>query len=153
MSQMRHITYFGRVKEDASLHIIHRNDFDNDIKAWTGKDVIIKVSLKYRKRSLNQSAYYWAVVVQMIRERLIELWGEKGISREQIHEMLKLQCNKLEMYDENTGVVIVLAGDTKSLTTVEFMEYIEKCRQWAYLELDLEIPEPSEQTMLNFEEE
>ena len=146
------LAYFGRVN-NGQLHIIHRKEFDRELYILDGKDVEIIIRRKRKIRSLSQNAYYHAVVCGMIQQRLIELWGEKGITKEQVHELLKRECHKIEITDKNSGNIITLSGSTTEMTTVEFMEYIEKCRQWAFQNLDIDIPEPNEQVMMNFEDE
>lgn len=143
--------YFGKVNNSGQLHIIHRKQFDKELELLAGKEVEVLIRKKRRYRSLPQNNYYWGVIVPMVQEALINTWGEKNISKEQVHEILKRECNKKELINEETGEFLTYGKDTHDLSTTEFNEYIEKCRQWSSMWLNIDIPEPDEQTMLNFE--
>lgn len=41
---MAKLKYIGEVKEDGSLKIYGRKQFDNDIKAFTGHRIVIDIS-------------------------------------------------------------------------------------------------------------
>ena len=45
----------------------HR-EFDDFIRSLAGKTVRIKVSLYQKRRSLNQNAFYWGVVVESVTQ-------------------------------------------------------------------------------------
>lgn len=140
------LEYNGRVLEDGSLHIVHRQKFDSDLKRFVGKDVEITVCKKRRTRSIPINRYWWGVVVHLIRERFEELGNE--CSKEDVHEFLKLRYHYKEFVDEKTGEVIKLPLTTTRMTNVEFMELIEKVKEFAATVLDLYIPEPNEDLRL-----
>ena len=146
--------YFGTVNEAGKLHIIHRDQFDAELlKQFAGKPVEIQVHKKAKIRSLSQNAYYWGVVVALIQADLQEKYGEKTITKQQVHELMKRECNKKELFHEDDGIVIVIGLETKRLTTSEFMDFIESVREWASMMLDLDIPEPDSQAMMSFDED
>ena len=105
----------------------------------------LKITLEPRKktRSINQNSYYFGVVVPMVQDALIE-YGNRfdhtltqdfihsQIDPEGVHEVLKKYVGKLTKYVALPGgIVATIVGDTKSMTTTEFEDYIESVRAWA----------------------
>lgn len=98
-----------------------------------------------RKRSINQNAYYWAVVVPMVKDGLFHAGFDEVTTNEDAHEMLKQIHLTRRMISKTTGDVIDLAGSSKLLSIPEFNDYIEKICKWAVEYLGIVIPSPDEQ--------
>lgn len=81
-----------------------------------------------KKRSLQQNAYYWGVVVR-------ELTEYTGYDQQPLHEHLKYRYLREEKP--------IRVRDTKDLNTSEFAEYLDKCIQLC-AELGLYIMTPEE---------
>jgi hypothetical protein len=64
---------------------------------------------------------------------------ETGHEPDEVHEFLKLQFLK-----KNLDKLGDVAKSSTELNTLEFEEYAEKCRRWASVFLNLNIPEPNE---------
>ena len=141
------LTYQGIIK-DNGLHIYHRKVFDSDIQVWNGKDVVITIQRKRRRRSLEQNNYYWACVVPMVKDGLKDVGYKVGI--EETHDYLKSTFLKDELVNEETGEVLQTIGSTTKLTTVQFMEFIADVQRWAAEFLGLVIPDPNEQVKIEF---
>lgn len=130
------------------LHIYRRKEFIEDVlRIFPEKELTITVEKKKRSRSLNQNAYYFGVVVKLVREGLLDV-GYR-FTFEETHEYLKLMFLKEEKVNEQTGEILQTVGSSAGLTTSEFMDFIAEIQQWAAEYLSIEIPEPGEQ--LNFE--
>lgn len=110
--------------------------------AFAGKEIEVTIRRKRKHRSDPQNRYYWGVVVEMIRMGIKQLGDD--VDSESVHEFLKLRFLPVrEKIDENTGEVIYrLPASTASLSTVEFLEYVEKCCQFAAEYLGVNIPLP-----------
>lgn len=132
---------YSRIKEG------HLSD-QAEIMFWAAlathedKDIEILIQRKRQKRSLNQNAYYWSVVVPMCRD-LLESYGNE-LDDEETHSFLKEHIGKL------TASVVDAEGKRKAivkssaaLTTAEFEAYILKITAWAAGESVL-IPQPNE---------
>ncbi len=103
--------------------------------AMEGKTITMCVKLLDKKRSLNQNAYYWGVVIKLIADHS----GYRG--RKEILEVadeMRKKFLKVVLF----GEAFVLSST--ALNTVQFEEYQSKIRQWASIALDLYIPEPNE---------
>jgi hypothetical protein len=136
----------GTVGADGALRLHKRSEFDRLIKDFQGSDVTLTVTKRIKRRSDNQNAYYWGVVVADIRDRLIEL-GHK-CTLDMAHEMLKARFNFDEWVNEKTGEVISFPKSTADLSTEQFCEYIDKIIIFAREVLEISILLPNEQSEL-----
>jgi ATP-dependent phosphoenolpyruvate carboxykinase len=87
------------------------------------------------KRSLNENAYYWGVVVKILSDYT-------GDTPDDMHEVLKAKFLKTVV--NFGGEELVMSKHTWNLTTKEFEEYLEQIRIFAQTELDVKIPLPNE---------
>jgi hypothetical protein len=95
-----------------------------------GKRFIITLKEQKRKRSLNQNAYYWGVVIAAITQ----MFRDAGnyVDGEDVHEFLKLRVCKLSrLIVTPDGEVHKSLGSTTKLSTMEFEVYLERIRAWA----------------------
>jgi len=105
-------------------------------KTGTHLDIVIR---KHKtKRSLEQNAYYWSVVIPI----LADYFGHDN--PESMHEDLKLEFNPVE-----SKIVPgkMIGGSTTKLSTEEFYcgetSYIERICRWASMEHGVYIPPPT----------
>jgi len=111
---------------------------------FNGKDVTITIEKKKKKRSEMQNAYYWGVIIQLIKLAFKEQNGDIYTNLE-VHEMLKIQLHFKELVNKETGEIIKIGTTTTTDSTVQFEEYEEDCRRWASEWLNIQIPLPNEQ--------
>jgi len=139
---------------NGALKITNRNALVQDLEALEGKELILTIERKKKKRSLNQNGYYWSCVVPIVKQGLLDAgWErEKVNSNDAVHELLKhLFCPQLEVVNEQTGEVMKMPPTTTALTTTNMMEYFEDITRWAAEFLNITIPEPNEVMTLNFD--
>lgn len=139
--------FYGRT-ENGKPKIARRSEMNEVLQSFEGKEWTLTIEKKKKSRSLNQNAYYWGVVIPMVRAGLHDL-GMK-LSRQEVHELLKLKFLKKEIINENTGEVFEYIGGSSELTTTEFMDYIAELQQWSAEYLNIEIPSPNEQVSIEF---
>ncbi len=119
-------------------------------KAFTLKDGVYKVTIKHaNKRSLQQNRYYFGVVVNMVQDGLTDLGHD--ISQEEVHEWLKSKFNYTEIVNESTGEYERIPRSTTALSKLDFCEYIEKIQRFASEFLNIVIPNPGEQVLIDYE--
>jgi hypothetical protein len=129
------------------LHIHNRKAFDAGVmELRDGWEVELSVKRLRATRSLEQNAYYWGVVVQLLSEHT-------GYTPDEIHDLLKAKFipKRLAVCDGN-GVItdeIVLGGSTRQMNKVEFGEYMDAIRQWAAETLDVAIPDPDREAVVD----
>lgn len=143
---MTKLESYGYV-EGGKLHILNRKRMDQDLKEFRPCDVVIIIKKK-GKRSLQQNAYYFGVVIKEIQLRLRDLGSR--VDTDDIHEYLKQWFNK-EKIKTPQGELLEIGVTTTDLNKYEFSEYVERIREWASMSLDINIPDPGEQAAM-FEE-
>jgi len=119
------------------------------VQAFGDNAVRITVELARAKRSTNQNAYYWGVVLPYIRDGFIDLGNliqrnNEGLNL--IHELMKSKFlnNGTELADVN-GEIIQGPSTTTTLTKEEFSDYIEEIKQWSGEFLGIDIPDAGTQ--------
>jgi hypothetical protein len=101
------------------------------------------------KRSLQQNAYYWGVVVSMVHEGMRDMGND--VSIQETHEFLKSRFNTKEVVNTTVGEVMAFPVSTTELNKEEFGQYIERVQQFAAEYLNIAIPNPGEQTAIAYE--
>ncbi len=143
------LLFNGRVRENGNLHINNRTQFDKDILAFIGKDVTIKIEKKKRKRSLDQNAFLHGVVIPMCREGFLDVGYNYTL--EETKTDLKRMFAVFEKINETTGEIREYIKDTSDMTTTEMMDFVAHIQQWAAEFLGIIIPDPGQQTEINYE--
>lgn len=111
----------GRV-ENGRIKLDNKDRFRHYLASFEGKRIELILRERTVGRSARQNAYYHGVVVKMISDRT-------GCDPEETHQNLK------EHFKVDT---------TTKMKTVEFQEYIERCRRFAAEFLELNIPDPDQ---------
>lgn len=115
------------------------------LRRLDGRRVDISVRKHVNKRSTNQNAYYFGVVVKLCHEMFVEAGND--VTPEDVHQYLK------EYVGGSIFAVVVCTPDGKrrtiirsstTLDTQEFEDYLERCRAWA-AENGCIIPLPNEE--------
>lgn len=113
-------------------------DNPKEMKAFTnsykGQRVEVIVRKERKNRSLNQNAYYWAVIIQTLAD-------EFGYDPEEMHEILLAE--KSREYGDNP-LAPPRIKRSSSMSTVEAEEYYGRVRRWALTEFQIRIPLPNE---------
>lgn len=127
----------------------NRKPIKEAIASFEGKEITLTISKKSKRRSNDQNAYLWGVVYPIVKNGLKEI-GYNQITTEQVHELLKGTFVKEDIVNELSGEVKTITGHTSSLTTSQFMDYLAQIKQFASEELGCYIPDPNEQSEINF---
>lgn len=133
----------GKVDENGKLILPQRNTFNKDLSCFKGKDVIITVENKTKRRSLEQNKYYWGVIIPLVKQGLLD--NGYRVTTESTHEYLKSNFSIIELVNEHNGEILKSIGNTSNMTTVEMMDYFAKIMQWSAEYLNVIIPEPNQQ--------
>ena len=104
-----------------------------------------------KKKSLSQLGYYFAVVLPMFRDFALEQ-GWEFESIEEVDIYLKSLFADREIANKHTGEMIKIPALKRNMTTSEFSTYVNQVRDWCSEFLGGYIPEPNEQTNINFSE-
>jgi hypothetical protein len=121
------------------LEIRQRQRFAESLKRMRDGEVLVTVQRVRAARSLQQSRWYWGVIVEAISEHT-------GYTPDEIHDVLKAKFlpKRLAVTDGNGEVKgeFVIGGTTTTLDKLEFGEYCESIRRWAAEDLGIVIPDP-----------
>ena len=129
----------------------NRNLILEAINSYDGKDLLITFEKIKKKRSNQQNAYYWGIVIVIIKSALKSTGN--NLSENDVHDLLRLKFLKETiLIKEETGEVIERVKSTTELTTSQFMDYIAEIQQFAAEYFDVIIPDPNEEITLNFNE-
>ena len=137
------LQFQGEVSESGKLTIFKRNSFLNELHLFAGKKVILTVEKKKRKRSLDQNAYYWGVVVPEVKRGYYDVGYI--YSESETHDELKKMFIVKEKVNFKTGEIKEVIGSSTELSTTEFLEFIAQIQQWGAEYLSIYIPDPGEQ--------
>lgn len=150
---MQKISFKFDISEDGKVSKIHQKQYFNDfLKQFAGKSVKVTVEKWKKQRSLNQNNYYWGCVLPFVIDGMVGVGYPKSeLSTILVHDFLKAKFVKKEVVNEQTGEVISMIGSTSALTTTDMMDYIDDIKKWASEFLGIYIPDPMEQSTLNFE--
>ncbi len=137
---------------DFILHINHsgiqnKSTVRNSFAALTEGKYLVRIEA-FKKRSLNQNAYYWGIVVPMVKQGLKNIGYNEVKTNDDAHEIMKHLFLKKSMKNESNGDEIILAGSTADLKTVAFNTFLGEVWQWAAEYLQIQIPAPNEQTVM-----
>lgn len=145
------LVYTANVTEEGQLKIVGRKGFDEDMKGFAGGRIIIRIK-KYRKsRSNKQNAYYHGCVIAYVQQGLIDQGVDKRLTgADNVHHMLREMFLKEDVPVGDAGEFVSMVKSTTDLSTTEFMDYIADIQKWASEFLNIYIPDPGEQTDLEF---
>ncbi len=101
------------------------------LKSLEGQIVQVIVRKIKKPRSLNQNAYMWGVVYQLISETT-------GYTIDEVHSAMGVMF----LMDRSRSIPMVRS--TTSLSTISMENYLESIRQWAAKDLNCVIPEPNQ---------
>lgn len=127
---------------------INRSLIAKTIKLLEGEEVTITIEKKFNKRSNNQNAFYWGVLIPIICELLQDATGIY-FSSDEAHDVLKSNCNFKELISEATGEVTKIPITTTELTTLEWLQFIEKVEHFVFDYFSVILPKPDDQYLEN----
>jgi len=138
----------GTIKPDGSLVVKARSLFDEGLRLMAReKDLAVVIEVKPEKkyRSVFQNSYYWGIVITSIATRLRELGHD--VDKDLTHEFLKGKFLYTEMVTDTE--VVKIPRKTSELTTTEFEEYVEMVKQFSAETLNIFIPDPNDDEVLD----
>lgn len=130
----------------------NRNLVLNAIKYFNNKDVVITFSKPKRSRSNNQNRFYWGVVLPLVQNGLLDATRElRSVDNIHYKILLPLFAPLNEIVNKDTGECISERLTSSEMTTTQFMEYILEVQKWSAEFLSIDIPNPNEENLLNFD--
>ena len=121
----------------------NRNIVLDAINSFEGKDLLITFEKLIKKRSNNQNAYYWGVLIPILQNCFREHWGEIW-SKKKTHDFCKMQFNFIEKVNESTGEIVRVPKSTTENTTTAQEELHSEIRKFIFEWFDINVPLPDE---------
>jgi hypothetical protein len=125
----------------------NRNIVLDAINSFEGKDLLITFEKVVKKRSNNQNAYYWGVLIPILQSCIKNSWGEIW-SKEKSHDFCKMQFNFIERINENTGEILRVPKSTTENTTTTQEELHIEIKNFISEWFDVNVPLPNENLTL-----
>lgn len=138
---MKKISINSKVK-DGVLQT-NRQFISDTIKTFEGKDVVITIEIRKKKRSNEQNAYYHAVIIPLCQDGFKNVFGEH-FSATEVHDYLKSKFLFKELVNQNTGEIERFSKSTTENSTIEMEIYHDQIRAFALEFLGVNIPLPNE---------
>ena len=137
----------GTISEEGKVSVYNMPALNDWRQKNAGRDIVLCFKIKRRKRSNEQNAYYWGVVIPLMTEAINQLGHD--LDEEETHEFLKSRFNtkQVEVFD---GHYIDIPQSTRKLDTKDFMDFIDRIQKFAATMLNLYIPSPNEQTKIDY---
>jgi len=129
----------------------NREQIKQAIASFEGKEIVITIDKAKKTRSNNQNNFYWGVCIPLIQSGLKDATGEFR-SSENIHYniLLPLFSPSVEIINTDTGQVLTERISSSEMTTTQFMEYVMEIQKWSSEFLNVDIPDPNEEILLDF---
>ena len=125
------MNFVGTV-EQGKLRVDFQANFERWLMTLEGQRVTIEVKKFRKNRTDAQNRFWWGVVIDILSKHT-------GYEPEEMHDAIKIKF----MPVERAG--LIAGKSTARLTTIEFMELIERVQRWAAQDLQCYIPDPSEE--------
>lgn len=120
------------------------------LKSLNGTNRVRITSARKGKRSGQQNRYYWGVIIKAFADYLYEdgTADSKLEAAEIAHEYLKRRFNSMavSMINKETGEEKIerLVKSTTKLSTKEFCDYVDRCRNWLKETLGITTMDPGQ---------
>lgn len=123
------IPKFNATVKDGQLEYSRSEMVRTYLMKFEGKEIVVTFKKATKGRSTRQNSYYWVICTH--------IGNEIGEEPENVHQTLKAMF----LVDRSKKFPVVRS--TTSLSTVEFMEYMEKIAR-KMDEFNIKLPQPDE---------
>ena len=144
------IQYMGIVEKGKPFRIINDKYLKQELAELPAGRYRITIDKWRKNKSLPQLGYLYAVVYPCSQRLLLDAgWELPEI--EDIDVFWKSRFAEKEIVNRDTGEIMTVPGLKRKFTTTEMMGYIASIRNYCSEYLGGYIPEPGEQSKINFE--
>lgn len=127
----------------------NKNTINDILDAYNGHTIDITFKKRTNKRSNEQNAYYWSVIIPIfqncIREQCGEIW-----SLDRVHNFLLSRFNLEEIVNIDTGEILTRIRSTTENTTTQQEDYHTRSRNFCSEFFNTEIPLPDKELKIKF---
>jgi len=134
--------------EDGLLKLRNSKEATKFCQSLNCAEFTVTFEKKKAIRSLEQNAYYHAVVVPIVRQVLVDLGN--NVDLVMAHEFIKSEFNSLPIVNEKNGVMMNIPQSTTELTKSAFSEMVAKIQIWCMEWGNVYLPDPNEQIEIDY---
>lgn len=147
----RKLYFKGTVAPDGvTLLLDHPDIVKHALSNLIGKDLAIDVAKFSKSRSAKQNRWLWGVAYTLIKGYMEETQGEIYTLEEiHAHNMTVIQKPRVTVKTVmGQEVIITDAKKSSQMSTVEFNEMKDKMQEWYWDNIELEIPDPIQNSLI-----
>lgn len=138
------LKHYGTFELDANLvpRFVpdDKNFFRLNAEGLIGKRV--EIDMRETRRGDTFNKYYWAAIIKVFVDFFnAEKTFGKTVDPEFVHDILKIKFLGTRKQTLPDGEVIEIPARSSSLTTSEFKDYVEYCKQWGGELFSLSFPD------------
>jgi hypothetical protein len=145
------IEAFGIKEDGKTFRIVNRALLDQELTELPKGRYRLKIEKYRRNKSLSQLGYLFACVYPLVLKALNDA-GWEFTSIDEVDEYCKSMFASKDILNRNTGEILEIPALKRNMTTTEFSTYVNAIRDWCSEYLNAYIPEPLEQTVMEFSE-
>lgn len=121
---------FGTIKK-GKLILNNKQQFQDQLKEFEGKDVVIKIAERNNNRTKDQNSLFWKWIDIISKET--------GYTKEETKELISYKFLRRERIDEEGYTEVYLKG-TSTLSKQEFNDLMNNISYWTNSTLNITLP-------------
>jgi hypothetical protein len=143
---MLKIEIYGTI-QDHKLTLSNRKKLQEDLNQCNDCEVIVVIK-KRGKRSNQQNRFLWGIIYAECKLAFLNLGHRLEI--DDIHQYFKQKFLSRPLANHDGTVIAEISGSTTELNKEEFSNYVENIRQFASMNLGIDIPDADSSLAMNF---
>ena len=138
------------IRDKTNFRIVNTADFNRELLKLKPGRYQITIERYRRKKSHSQLGYLYGVVYPLSQKFLLDAGWELA-TIDAVDAFWKSRFAEQEIVNRHTGEVMMIPGLKRDFTTTDMMGYIEAIRNYCSEYLGGYIPEPEQQTEIDYE--
>jgi len=135
------------IGDGVSFRVVNSSDFYRELNALKGR-YRLTIERYRRSKSNPQLRWLYGQVYPIVLKGLNDA-GWEFTTIAEVDEYCKSMFASREVLNRHTGEIMFVPGLKRDMTTTEMMTYVDAIRDWASEYLNINIPEPEQQMVMN----
>jgi hypothetical protein len=135
------------IGDGVSFRVVNSSDFYRELNALKGR-YRLTIERYRRSKSNPQLRWLYGQVYPLVLKGLNDA-GWEFTTIAEVDEYCKSMFASREVLNRHTGEIMFVPGLKRDMTTTEMMTYVDAIRDWASEYLNINIPEPEQQMVMN----
>lgn len=140
----------GIKEQEKDFRIVNGKMFRDECNKLAPGRYRLTVEKMRKNKSLPQLGYYYACVLPLFMQHLIDA-GYEFTTIEQVDAFAKSRFASQPIINKHTGEIIEVPGLKREMTTVQMSTFTNAIRDWDAEYLGGYIPEPEQQTEMQYD--